>query len=189
MTRLAPLTPEEMTAEQRDAYETIAAIVRRNGIHPEVPITYLTWLRSPELALQMIEFGPFIRHRILDYRKRELAILVTGRLCKAPLEWHLHLPFAREAGIEEEVIAALAERRRPSFADPADAALYDVASELVAGQAMSDATYARAIEALGARQLVELVAIVGFYTTIAMLIGTFRFALPEGTPPPFTDQA
>jgi 4-carboxymuconolactone decarboxylase len=183
MSRLAPLTPEEMTEAQRQVYEEL-----QQAYQGRVAITHLTWLRSPALASHIARFGPYIRHQCLDYRKRELAILIVGRASKSPVEWYLHLPFAREAGIEEDIITALAEKRRPAFARPDDDALYDFASELLQdGHAVSDATYAKAMGVLGAEQVVELVAITGYYVMMAMLIGAFQFQLPEGEKPAFTD--
>jgi len=183
MSRLPPLTPEEMTDAQRTVYEEF-----KQAHKGRVALTHLTWLRSPALAHHIAQFGPYVRHECLDYRKRELAILITGRACKAPVEWYLHLPFAREAGIEEPIITALAEKRRPEFSRADDAVLYDFVSELVAdGHSVSDATYRTTMQAFGAAQVVELVAITGYYVMMAMLIGTFAFQLPEGETPAFTD--
>jgi 4-carboxymuconolactone decarboxylase len=183
MTRLAPLTLDEMTDEQRVVYEEFRAAHPRVG----VAITHLTWMQSPELASAIAKFGSFLRYRCMDYRKRELAILITGRAAKSPVEWFLHLPYAREAGIEEHIIAALADQRRPDFTSDEDAALFDVVTELMAGFRVSDATYQRATEVLGSKQLVELVAITGYYVMMAMQIGTFKFELPAGEKPAFVD--
>lgn len=183
MSRLPPLQLDEMSTDQREVYNELMAAYKGR-----VAITHLTWLRSPELARQIARFGPYIRHQCLDYRKRELAILITGRARRSPVEWYLHLPFAREAGIEEDIITALAERRRPAFARPDDVALYDFVSELLRDDhAVSDATYQAAMQQLGSAEVVELVAITGYYVMMAMLIGAFRFELPEGEEPAFKD--
>jgi 4-carboxymuconolactone decarboxylase len=183
MSRLPPLTPDEMTAEQRTIYDEFQAAHPRTG----VAITHLTWMRSPELARLIVQFGSFMRHRCLDYRKRELAILITGRAAKSPMEWYLHLPYARESGIEEPIITALAEKRRPDFTRDDDAVLYDVVTELMDRYKISQKTYDRAIAVLGPKDLVELVAITGYYTLMAMQIGTFDFEMPPGEKPPFVD--
>jgi 4-carboxymuconolactone decarboxylase len=137
MGRLPPLQLAEMTPDQREVYDEFMAA--HNG---RVAITHLTWLRSPELARHIARFGPYVRHQCLDYRKREMAILIAGRACRSPVEWYLHLPFAREAGIEEEIITALTEKRRPAFTGAEDATLYDFASQLLSDDhSVSDATY------------------------------------------------
>jgi hypothetical protein len=43
------------------------------------------------------------------------------------------------------------------------------------------------MQQLGAAQVVELVAITSYYVMMAMLIGAFRFELPEGVTPAFID--
>lgn len=181
MSRLQPLTPEEMSEAQRRVFKDF------QSVHAEVAITHLTWLRSPELASHIAKFGPFLRYKCLDARKRELAILITGRYCRTPFEWYAHLPTAREAGIEDEIIAALAEKRRPDFTRPEEEALYAFAMELLEDYSVSEATYRQAMDRLGSENVVELVAMVGFYAMLAMQIGAFQFQLPDGVEPAFTD--
>ncbi len=184
MGRLAPLTPDEMTDEQRRVHDEFASAHAHGG---GVRLTHLTWLRSPELAHQIANFGSYLRYRALPRRQRELAILITGRACNAPIEWCDHLPYAREEDIEPDIIDALRVRRRPSFARPADEIVFDAATELLERHALGDATYATAVERLGANGLVELIALVGYYEMMAMLIGAFQFQLPEGVEPWFTE--
>lgn len=182
MTRLAPLKPDEMTDEQRDVVSWFKTELKR-----EPHLTHLTWLRSPELARHILHFGHYLRHQSLDFRKRELAILVTGRVCKSPIEWHLHLPDARKAGIEEDIIKQLASGERPRFERPTDDLVYDVCNELLNGFSLSEATYKRAVDIVGHKELVELIAITGYYVMMAMLIGAFDYQLPEGVKPAFVD--
>jgi hypothetical protein len=71
MSRLPPLTLDEMTPEQRRVHGEFMAA--HNG---RVAITHLTWLRSLALASHIAKFGPYVRHQCLDYRKREMAMLI-----------------------------------------------------------------------------------------------------------------
>ncbi len=50
---------------------------------------------------------------------------------------------------------------------------------------VSDSTYDAALQTLGEKGVVELVALVGFYDMTAVLIKTFRFDKPEGIGPIF----
>ncbi|MCG6122144.1 MAG: carboxymuconolactone decarboxylase family protein [Microvirga sp.] len=183
MTRLPLLQWDEMNAEQREVVEWFR---KEKGREPQP--THLTWMRSPALAKQVLEFGHHLRYEILDARKRELAILIAGRACRSPVEWHLHLPHARKAGIEEEVISDLAANKKPDFKDEQDDVLYDVCMDLLKNLSVSDANYERGMRLLGPKEFVELVAITGFYVLMAMLIGAFDFRLPEGVEPAFVDE-
>jgi 4-carboxymuconolactone decarboxylase len=50
---------------------------------------------------------------------------------------------------------------------------------------VSDATYAEALQRLGERRLVELTALVGYYTMVAMTLNAHEIPLPEGVQPAF----
>mgnify|MGYP001421280554 CR=1 FL=1 len=53
--------------------------------------------------------------------------------------------------------------------------------------ALSDDTHDRATELLGQQALIELVAIAGFYSMIALTLNAFDVPIPEGGPPPLDD--
>ena len=48
---------------------------------------------------------------------------------------------------------------------------------------MTDATCDAAKQQLGERGLVEIMGIMGYYQTVAMLLNTDRYPLPEGAAP------
>ena len=68
-----------------------------------------------------------------------------------------------------------------------EAAIIDVATELSRSHSISDATYARALQQLGERGMVELTALVGYYTMVAMTLNAHEIPLPDGVAPaPYT---
>ncbi len=66
-----------------------------------------------------------------------------------------------------------------------DAAVVRYAIELNRFNSVSDATYAQALERLGERKVVELTALVGYYTMVAMTLNAHEIPLPEGVQPAF----
>jgi 4-carboxymuconolactone decarboxylase len=153
-----------------------------------VPANVLAWLASPELAQRAQHLGAFLRYDTsLGPRSSELAILVVARHWSSAYEWAIHAGEAARAGLGEAAIAALGAGRRPDLDSPVEEAVYEVATELVAGAGLADATFTRAEAALGRRALVELVGLVGYYTMVAMTLNAFEVPVPEGTPqlPPF----
>ncbi|MDE2372160.1 MAG: carboxymuconolactone decarboxylase family protein, partial [Burkholderiales bacterium] len=110
---------------------------------------------------------------------------VTGRACESPFEWYAHRAEAAKAGVEPEVIAALLERRMPDGIAAADAAVIRYAQELNATNSVSEATYAEALALFGAKTLVELTALVGYYTMVAMTLNAHEIPLPAGETPAF----
>lgn len=66
-----------------------------------------------------------------------------------------------------------------------EATVIQFATELNRFNSVSDATYAQALACFGARTVVELTALVGYYTMVAMTLNAHEIPLPEGTVPAF----
>ena len=49
---------------------------------------------------------------------------------------------------------------------------------------MSDATYARAVGKFGEQGVIDMTGLVGYYTTLAMIMNVSRAPLPEGKKEP-----
>jgi 4-carboxymuconolactone decarboxylase len=181
MPRISLPTPETMTPEQRRVHDAIVSGPRGRIVGP-----LRAALHSPELAERWSALGAFLRYRTqLTPRQSELAILVTGRACRAPFEWYAHRAEAEKAGIEAEVIEALLAQRTPPALGEDDAAIVQFAVELNRHRSVSDATYARALARFGERKVVELTALVGYYTMVAMTLNAHEIPLPDGVEPAF----
>lgn len=174
-------SPETMDADQRRVHDKVVAGRRGKIVGP-----LRAALHSPELADRWQALGEFLRYNtLLPPRLSELAILVTGRACQSPFEWFAHDAEARKAGIEPAIIDALLAQRWPAGLSADDAAVVQYAIELNRHNSVSDATYATATERFGARAVVELTALVGYYTMVAMTLNAHEIPLPEGEQPAF----
>ncbi len=181
MERITRVDPESMSEAQRRLLERIAAPPRGRVAGP-----FQVWLHRPDMAERIESLGRHLRFEgVLPARLRELAILVTARAWRAAYEWHAHEPHARKAGLDEATIAAVAEGRCPEAAGPEAVAVFELCRELHAGQAVSDETFRAAADVLGQDGLIELVALIGYYTLAAMTLNVFRVLPPEGAEVPF----
>ena len=178
MPRFTPPDPDTLDEAQRRVYEATRA-----GRRGTVPANVLAWLASPELAQRGQQLGAFLRYdTLLGPRLSELAILVVARRWAAHYEWAMHAVEAAKAGVAAEVIAEIGAGRPPDLTGPDEQVVVDVASELVTGGRLADATFARAETTLGRQGLVELVGLVGYYTLVAMTLNAFEVPAPEGAP-------
>jgi 4-carboxymuconolactone decarboxylase len=84
------------------------------------------------------------------------------------------------AGVEHAIIEAILARQMPPGMSEDDAAIYHFALELNRSDSVSDANYAVALDRFGARAVVELTALVGYYTLVAMTLNAHEIELPEG---------
>jgi membrane peptidoglycan carboxypeptidase len=128
-------------------------------------------------------FGTDLAH--LSRKLALLAVIMTARHWNAGFVWNAQSPHAKSAGIPEAVIEAIRIRKTPSFTDPAEQAVYRLFSEMYAHQQVDDATYAAADKELGAKGLVEILNVAGFYGVIASIVNVTGVALRPGQAHPF----
>ena len=178
------LPPEEaMTPEQREACAEAVA-----GIRGRVPAPMIAWLQNPELARRGQKLGELLRFQTsLEPRLSELAILVCARHWTSHHEWTAHKREGLKAGMDPEVIAAIAARRTPTLANPREAAVYEIARTLLATGRVPDALYAQGVAVLGQRGMVDLVGILGYYCLVALTLNTFELGLPGSIAPELGD--
>jgi len=181
MARLSFPSPETMDEDQLRVYNKIIS-GRRGRIQGPLRAA----LHNAELADRWQALGELLRYNTsLSPRLSELAILVTGRACQSPFEWYAHRLEAEKIGIEAHVIDALLAQQTPAGLSAQEAAVHQFAVELNATRSASDATYQQALDLLGERALVELTALVGYYTMVALTLNAHEIPLPEGVAPAF----
>jgi 4-carboxymuconolactone decarboxylase len=180
MARIDVIPLDKMTPEQRRVNDFIAA--KRHGGQARGP--FGIWLRNPVLAEKAAIFGDYVRDELsIDRKLAELAILAIARHYSAQYEWFAHERHARTAGIDDAIIEAIRNGKMPDLADEKMAATYAMTKEILETNAVSDATYARALAALGEVELVELGTTIGFYSMVAMMLVAFLVDVPEGPDP------
>ena len=185
--RLAVLSSEEMTAEQRDLYRQILGGPRGQGPRA-VQLSsgagglagpFNAMLYAPPVGHALQELGVAIRFRTqLSPRIRETAILVVAQAWDSGYERDSHEPIGREAGLTEPEIEALRAGADPGFAGKQEQVAYAVVRALTGPDLntadLDDHAYDTAVTVLGERALVELSALVGYYTTLALQLRIFR---------------
>lgn len=180
--RMPPLDPAAMTDAQRAAAQALIDGPRGGVKGPFIPL-----LRSPELMDALGKVGEVLRFRsALPARLSEFAMLIVSREWTQQFEWAVHAPLALKAGVAEETVEGLKEGRRPVMA--ADEALvYDLCHELLRNRGLSDATYAEAVRMLGEQGLIDLLATIGYFTTVSMIMNVAHTPAPPGValPEPF----
>ncbi|WP_332683304.1 carboxymuconolactone decarboxylase family protein [Bosea sp. (in: a-proteobacteria)] len=182
MARIPLPTPATMTPEQRRVYDTVVS-----GPRGVLRGPLLAALHRPELADKWQQFGELLRYRTsLPPRLSELAILVTARRWNCQLEWYLHESVAREAGLSGAIIAAIAQGRRPEAAEPEEYEIHDYCAELQETRTVGEEAYQRVLKRWGTVGVVELTALVGYYTMVAMTLNVHEIPLPEGATPPLS---
>jgi 4-carboxymuconolactone decarboxylase len=176
-------TPDVMTAEQRKVYDVIVKGPRGMLVGP-----LRAALHSAELADKWQQIGELLRYRTsLPPEISEIAILVTARRWLSQVEWHMHAIAADKAGIAADVIDEIKQQRRPAKADAKALAVYDYAVELTANGHVRQSTYDAVLKDWGALGIVELTALIGYYSMVAMTLNAHQIPLPDGIAPPLPE--
>jgi 4-carboxymuconolactone decarboxylase len=168
MARIDPLQPEEMTPEQREAYDEVVAAGGRVG-GPNG-----AYLRVPELFRLNQAMGNYLRNNHVNVRQRQLAAIVAVRRWNGAYAWGAQGRDALAAGIPSEVVEAINNREIPVLDDPDDQLIYDLAVELSDTGTLADASFETAQDRLGFNALLDLVAAVGFFVAVAQAVSVFE---------------
>ena len=176
MARIHLPTPEELDPQQRAVYDKVVSGPRGRLRGPLRAALY-----NPVLADCWQALGAQLRYSTqLPPELSELAILVTARHCSSPFEWDAHRPEAERAGLPQGIIESVLAKTTPPAMNTRQSAVYHYAIELNRSKSVSDATYATALALFDARTLVELTALIGYYTLVAMTLNAHEIPLPEG---------
>ena len=158
--------------------EVVAEVVA--GKRGKVPAPMIPWLRNPELARRAQRLGELLRFdSALEPELSELAILVCARHWNSHHEWTAHKSIALEAGLASQTIADIAARKsEPHLRSERERIVYRVAHSLLAQGLLEDALYDEGMAVLGECGMVDLVAILGYYSMVALTLNAFRIGLP-----------
>ena len=179
MARISMIAREAMTDDQRAACDEAAS-----GLRGVVPTPMIAWIHNPELARRAQRLGELLRYQTeMAPRLSELAILVCARHWTSHVEWTAHKREGLKAGLDPAAVGSIAARRRPDFAFQDEALVFDIASVLLTQGRIERELYDNALHHLGERALVELVALVGYYSLVALTLNAFELGLPEKLAP------
>lgn len=173
--RISLPAPETMNPEQRAVYDDIVGGRRARLVGP-----LRAALHNPALADRWQKLGALLRFGTsIAPRQSELAILVTARRWNSQLEWLIHAADGLAAGLPQGVIDAMLVAAPPVFADAGDAAVYEYTRQLLQHGVVDDDAYGLVLAAFGEAGTVELTAIVGYYSMVAMTLNAHRIPLPD----------
>jgi 4-carboxymuconolactone decarboxylase len=180
--RFPPIAADAMTPAQREVAGAIAG-----GPRGSVRGPFLALLHNPALAMRVQALGEHLRFGTgIAQSLVELVILVTARRWTCQYEWFAHARIARAEGLPEPIIAAIAEGRRPEGMDEDQALLHDLAVQVHRTGAPTDAQFEQAVARFGRAGVLDVLALCGYYSMLAMVLNTARPALPEGAAPPLS---
>ena len=175
MSRIPYITSENFTDAQKQLCKRITGGKRSQGQPLESFFTNEGAQRLGEVLRFEGTLSPLLR---------ELAILTVAAKWEAHYEWWAHERIGRKYGLDDRVIKSLKAGEPLDFDSPAQALVFAFSRELIESGHISDRLYAKAVELLGEAGVVELVFLLGYYTTVAMILNVFEISIPDGETTP-----
>lgn len=116
----------------------------------------------------------------LSEKAREVVILSVGAVWKAPYELYAHIAVARTVGLDQPTIDALVAEETPENLSSDERVAHEFTHRLVTEYQIDQALYQRALDAFGAKGLVDMIFLIGGYLTVCALLTTFSVPAPAG---------
>lgn len=178
MARLTDLTRDDIKPEHLAYYDAIAS--SRGSVRGP----YGVLMQSPDLASRIAHTGAFVRYELdLPESLREMIIIATAREIRSQYEFYAHAHLARQAGVPEDSIKAIANGTAPAGLSGDEAMLVRYTKELVGNHKISDATFNAVRDRFGVQKTVEITALIGHYLLVGQILAAFEVDLPEGVEP------
>lgn len=166
--RLAPISDADWPGEiaaMRDGFAGSLNVYRTMAHHPAL---LRAWADLREHLVRRGALGP---------ERLEIAILRTGHRLGSDYEWSQHVLRARGVGLGDARIRSL--RGRLAAMAPEDALIAGAVDDLFDHARLRTATLAKLAAMVGKEGVLDLMATVGFYSTLGFLLNTFETPLDD----------
>lgn len=182
MTDFPIFRPEDLDEKRRTLWDRITLGAR--GFYcggPQsrrLPDLYNAYLQFPELGHAVLDVADGIRaNSELPGRQRELIVLTTSIALGMRVEHDFHVPFARDQGFSEDVIAALGAGDAPPFETEEDRDVHEANRQLLQTATLTDDLRARIVRRYGYPGLMQLLGTVMLYVITAYTTNVAKVAL------------
>ena len=186
MTRLPYLRYDDLDDAGREVWDSVAGSRGGDLVNEEGGLIgpFNAFVHAPGVGRHLSALGGRLRFRTsIERRLLELAIITVGAAWKAEFEWWAHARMAREHGVSDAVVDAIAAGDKPPFEAEDERVIYAVARQLTSTGQLARDSYDAAHRLLGDTGMVELVSLCGYYTLISYLLNAFAVPLPPGAEP------
>lgn len=164
--RYAEASLEEMTGDEKASRDLL---MKERGI---VPGPYKILLQNRKLVEAIL---PLAQHyqsgSSLSKGEIEIAVLLTTSKWMAAFATSEHEWLAeRLGGLPSEKVEALVAGIATTFDDPRQNVIYDLSRALLKPRIIPQSLYERSINLLGDIGLTDVIAMIGYFTTVAMTL-------------------
>jgi 4-carboxymuconolactone decarboxylase len=175
MARIPLATREQVAAREQPAYDTfMASRANRPNIGP-----YSLLLHMPEVAQRLEALRTYIRGEdSLSQKLQELVMISVAREMGCAFIWYAHAAPARQAGVRDDVVDAIREKRPPAGLDADERMVVAFTRELLHTRRVTRPTFDAATARLGQRGVMTLTNLIACYAVLAYNMNTYELEAP-----------
>ena len=178
MARLSEVTRDQLNAEDQQYFDQIV------GSRGSIRGPYGVLLHSPKLAARVAHTGTYVRFDCdIPNGLKEVVIITTAREIESQYEFAAHAKLARESGVSEDTISAIAQGTAPDGLSGDEAILVRYTKELLQNHKISDATFNAVQDRFGVQGTVDITGLIGHYLLVGQILAAFDVELAPGVKP------
>ena len=184
MARIPLVTRDQVADKDKPAYD---AFMQARAGRPNVgPYTLL--LHMPEMAQKLEALRLCLRDEAsLSPKLQEIVMISVAREMNCAFIWYAHAAAARKAGVRDDLVDNIRERRPLANLDADEQAAVDFTRELLRDRKVSRGTFDAATSRFGQRGTMTLTNLIACYAVLAYNMNTYELEAPaHATEKPLT---
>jgi 4-carboxymuconolactone decarboxylase len=175
MARIPLVTRDQIVEKEKPAYDAfMAARANRPNVGP-----YTLLLHMPEMAQKLEALRLYLRDEAsLSQKLQELVMISVAREMGCAFIWYAHAAAARKAGVRDDIVDNIREKRALTNLDPEEQVVVDFTRELLQNRKVSRSTFDAATAKFGQRGVMTLTNLIATYAVLAYNMNTYELEAP-----------
>jgi len=175
MARIPLVSRDQVAPNERPAYD--AFMENRQG-RPNVG-PYSLLLHMPKMAQRLEALRKYLRAETsLTQKVQELVMISVAREMGCAFIWYAHAAPARQAGLRDDIVDSIRDRRPPTNLAPEEQTVVDFTRELLQQRKVSRPTFEAATARFGQRGVMALTNLIACYAVLAYNMNTYELEAP-----------
>jgi 4-carboxymuconolactone decarboxylase len=175
MARIPLVTREQIAEKEQPAYD---AFMQSRAGRPNVG-PYSLLLHMPEMAQRLEALRTYLRDEAsLSQKLQEIVMISVAREMGCAFIWYAHAAAARQAGVRDDIVDNIRERRPLANLDPDEQAVVTFTRELLQNRKVSRPTFDAATARFGPRGAMTLTNLIACYAVLAYNMNTYELDAP-----------
>ena len=175
MARIPLVTRDQIAEKEQGAYDAfMLSRANRPNIGP-----YSLLLHMPEMAQRLEALRTYLRDEAsLPQKLQELVMISVAMEMSCAFIWYAHAAAARQAGVRDDIVDSIRERRPLTNLEPEEQVVVDFTRELLQNRKVSRPTFEAATTRFGQRGTMTLTNLIACYAVLAYNMNTYELDAP-----------